>query len=185
MLPRTLVLAALVTLVPALSFSDDGAPSPPPLPGEAPQQVPAAPKRIALTATVGAAALPSTDLSVMVAQGGVNFATERTDVRLTGVLYSATGDNDSSGFGLALEQRWHFGERYSPGLGVLLASHTISHDSSDDESTAMIGILATPVMFRLGERKAWEVGLTAFAMREFAYDTVTPGFYLSAGYCGR
>ncbi|HLL23820.1 MAG TPA: hypothetical protein VK427_16895 [Kofleriaceae bacterium] len=176
MLNRITTIALL--LGPAFAAAEE---TPAPLPTAAVET----PRRLSVAVAVGAAALPSTNLSIVVAQGGINFAAGRNDYRLSGVLYSTTGDNDSSGFGVAAEQRWNLHRSYGVGIGALLASHTIDRGDDGSEGTAMVGLLLSPAVFRVGERQRWELAVTGFVMRELAYDTLTPGFYVSAGYCAR
>ena len=175
MLPRTFaVLAALLT--PSLALADGTAPEGAPPPADTTPKPPVSPRSgVHWGVTAGGAAIPGTNLSVAVAELNMNVGIGKHDLRISPIVYVATGEGTSMGAGLHLERRVNLGSTYTLSAGSLVSVHSISGQGT----TFAVGATASPVTLRLGANKSFELGLNIFLVREFSFDTVTPGAYVS------
>jgi len=133
----------------------------------------------------GAVYVPVSDATAVVARANLVISDGRHDIRLSPVLYHATQpDQSSTGFGIAVERCWNFSSRYSVSLGSMIGVHHADFANTNTSSSTTLGIavVGSPLTFRLGEKENFELGLNLMIMREFEYDTVNPGAYVSFSY---
>lgn len=135
---------------------------------------------------LGAAYLPINDgVSAGFVTLHVNFGLGRDDFRATFGLGTASGSSGGEDWSATMlfaapQYQLNLGSVYSMSFGPLIGLYM--YDGNDPYTTLILGPTASPAIFRFGSLKQMEIGLTAFAARNFHEDNVTPGGYLSFTY---
>jgi hypothetical protein len=135
---------------------------------------------------LGAAYLPINEgVSAGFVTAHVNAGLGRDDFRLTvgfGGVSGTTGSEDWSAVTLFVAPLYqlNIGSVYSMSIGPLIGLYV--YDGAESYTTLILGPTASPATFRFGSLRQMEIGLTAFAARNFHEDNVTPGGYVAFTY---
>lgn len=135
---------------------------------------------------LGAAYLPINDgISAGFLTLNLNVGLGKNDFRLTAGLGGVSGKTGSEEWTattlfLAPQYQVNLGPVYSMSFGPLVGLYI--YDGAESYTTPIVGPTASPAIFRFGGEKQMEIGLTAFAVRNFHEDNVTPGGYASFTY---
>jgi hypothetical protein len=135
---------------------------------------------------LGAAYLPINDgVSAAFVNAHVNFGMGKDDFRLTtgfGGVSGSSGGEDWSAQMLWVSPQYqvNLGKVYSISIGPLAGVYF--YDGNDSYTTLIVGPTGSPAIFRFGSSNQMEIGLTAFVVRNFHEDNLTPGGYLAFTY---
>lgn len=105
-----------------------------------------------------------------------------SDARVSGMFVHIESSRHITNAGY-LSPRFNLGltDLFALGIGSMIGYGTIA-DRYSTRQAFMVGMIASPAVFRFGERRQFEVSVNAFVVRDFSADTFTPGGYFVVEY---
>lgn len=132
---------------------------------------------------VGGAYVPGADASAGILRLDFNLGVNRQDFRFSPIAYYATQpDQTMTGIGLAFQHGFNLGSTYTVSIGSMIAAHHAELHDGRNYTTLALGVTVSPMTLRLGANHNIELAVQLMVLREYAYDTLNPGGFVSLSY---